>query len=139
MPISLTWEDRAACILRKTYWGVWTWDEYKKTDRKIRLVVASTDKRMDIIIDMRATSYLAPAVVDTVRPYIETLNLNGGLNVVVGGDMIRDVVQVLNYEIPPFRRLHSYARSMERARAFIDADRAGRMWTDDLLPDILNE
>lgn len=139
MPISVTWEDRAACILRKSYWGTWTWAEFKVANRKIRTVVTAKETRVDVIVDARGTNFLAPDLIDTLRPYIETLNLNGGLNVVVGEWLLPDLIQVLKREIPRFGQLYAYTTSIERARAIIDADRTGRMWTDDLLPDILNE
>jgi hypothetical protein len=85
MAIKITWDNDAHTIIRETFEGAWTWDDfYQRLGKDVPAMMKSVAHRVDILADFRASGPLplGPAIT-TARGVFNSVPSNWGCMVIV--------------------------------------------------------
>lgn len=84
MPVSAEWNDNTQTIMRWTFTGKWTWDEYYLCRKSINDDICGVGHVVDLIVDMREGSMLPANAMTHARSAVDSAPDNIGVTVVVG-------------------------------------------------------
>jgi predicted S18 family serine protease len=127
MPIRIEWENEEHTTVLHIYEGVWTVAEYYHLIDENRRMIDEAGHTVDIINDLRETTYMPPDMVPAIRYSIQKRHPNEGVNVLVGANAL---VYMLVEAVNKVARLPitevNYVNTIEEARLRIAAEKAKR-------------
>lgn len=119
MSITVAWDNPEKTILRQTYTGRWTWNQFYAASEQTRDLMDSVDHRVDILIDMRHSSTLPQNAMSHIG-VVERRHRNQGRIVAVG---VNQLIQLMFRIVLPIRpHLAEYiliVRTMDEAYAVL--------------------
>jgi hypothetical protein len=121
MSIELLWDNEEKTILRHVYVGRWTWEELREKDADLKLMLASVEHPVDMIIDMRESFFLPNGpTIGNLRNAERSLPPNARSVILVGGNLLTLLISRVMRLIPASgKRRFQIAASLEEAHELI--------------------
>jgi hypothetical protein len=126
MSVNVVWDNPEQTVLRYTFEGQWTWDEYFPVLMQGREKMGTVSHYVSIINDMLGTQHVPPAFLTNARSVIHKRPKNTGLAVFVSKQMMFTALhRVLIKFDPLIHANYLLTPTLEEARTKI------RQWQQD--------
>ena len=125
MKVNVSWDNDKKNVIRFEYEPMWTWEDFRWASDISDEMMESVDHIVELIIYFRDGVTLPPSAVKNFKEALERAPKNSGMVVVVGGNMLTDMVLANVTKV--FKSLSNrliVANSLEEARVrIIEAQR----------------
>lgn len=108
MPIRVYWEDAEQTIVRYDFEGRWTWDELYVAYYQAIAMENSVTHRVDIILDMRTSSFIPANALLHMKNFSEKQPPNVGLSIFVTTNAF--IISLYNTAIKFYAKIAFYFR-----------------------------
>jgi hypothetical protein len=121
MTVSVEWDNEEKTIVRFTYTGKWTWDEFYIHVKQANELMDTVAYRCVSIVDMSKSKHLPPGAAVHIRNIIRQSmsHNNSGITVFINADtIVKMFIEALRQNYPDIKDFSNflYAKSMEEAR-----------------------
>jgi hypothetical protein len=124
MPVTADWYDLDKTIVLYTIEGKWTWDELYPEYEKALAMEKAQPHRVDVVIDMTASTHLPMSVLTHMRHISDKQPANIGLTVIVTQNpMVNTLYQVGCKVHSNIQRYFVITRTMDEALTMIAEER----------------
>jgi hypothetical protein len=125
MPMHIEWDRADHTVIRHTFEGQWTLDEFIVSNDRLLKMIRAEPHTVHVIGDMTQTKS-APQRLLSISRYLENnMADNVGLIVLVDpGYFIQALINIASRLMPRFVATLRYAKTLEEAHALIDKAQA---------------
>jgi hypothetical protein len=121
MPVSVEWDNEEKTIVRFTYTGKWTWDDFYKYVKEANDLMDTVNYRCVSIIDMSKSNFLPLGASVHVRNIIRQSmsHNNSGISVFINADtIVKMIIDALRHNYPDIKDFSNfiYAKNLDQAR-----------------------
>jgi hypothetical protein len=121
MPVKVEWDNEEKSVIRFTYTGNWTWDEFYIHVKEANEMMDSVDKTCVSIVDMSKGSRLPANASIHIRNIIRQSmsHNNSGITVFIKAEtIVKMIIDALRMNYPDIKDFSNfmYAKTVEEAR-----------------------
>ncbi len=121
MPIHHEWDNPERTIIRISYEGRWSWDEYFASARQVYVEIAEQPHRVDVIADMRTSSLpVGGSALSSASAALRNRPANNGLLVIVTNHFIKVMLDIFKQMNTEMRTMMFGAKSLDEAYQIIE-------------------
>lgn len=121
MPIKVEWDNEEKTIVRFTYTGKWTWDEFYVHVKEANDLMDTVERVCVSIVDMSKSNHLPLGAAVHVRNIIRQSmsHNNSGITVFINADtIVKMIIDALRQNYPDIKDFSNfmYAKTLDEAR-----------------------
>jgi hypothetical protein len=125
MSIAVEWENDAKTILRFTYEGRWSWEDFYAKIGEGNEMIATVSHPVVSLVDMRKSSHIPPDAIEHIRRIIDisAQEQNTNVSVFVGAVLLQEMlIKTVNKSYPDVaaNSMFRFTKTIEEGRALAE-------------------